>query len=331
MVSRRAVVVGGVTNAIVATRPAWAQPSGRIPWIVFQGIGPLIPGDKETVFDPFRDRLRALGYVEGRTIEFEFRHVGSHAEQLPAALEQLVRQKVDVIVCGQAQVALAAKRATQTIPIVFATIIDPVGAGIVKSLSKPGGNATGISWDADPKIAGKQLELVHGLVPGSRVLAIVWNPEIKGSAIFVRAAEDAAHASGATLQSFEVRTAAEIERAFIDMGKAGVAAVVVLGSDFTWIHREQLATLAAAHRVPAIYGNRDSVTAGGLMSYGANLADQFRRAADYVDKILKGANPADLPVEQPTRFEFVVNLKAASTLGIAVPQALLLRADEVLR
>ena len=330
MVSRRAVVVGGVANAIVVTRLAFAQQTPRIPRVVFQGIGP-IPGDKETVFDPFRNRLRDLGHVEGRTIEFEYRHVGNHPERLPAALEQLAREKVDVIVCGQPQVALAAKRATQTIPIVFATIIDPVGAGIVESLAKPGGNATGISWDADPKIAGKQLELVHGLVPGSRVLAILWNPDIKGSALFVRAAADAAQASGTRLQSFEVRTAAEIERAFIDMGNAGVAAVVVLGSDFTWFHREQLATLAAAHRLPAIYGNKDSVTAGGLMSYGANLADQFRRAADYVDKILKGANPADLPVEQPTRFEFVVNLKAANTLGITVPQALLLRADEVLR
>jgi hypothetical protein len=163
LVSRRAIVIGGVTNAIVATHPAWAQRSRTIPWIVFQGIGPLITGDKETVFDPFRNRLRDLGYVEGRTIQFEFRHVGNRPERLPEALEQLAQQKVDVIVCGQPQVALAAKRATQTIPIVFATIIDPVGAGIVKSLAKPGGNATGISWDADPKIAGKQLELVHRL------------------------------------------------------------------------------------------------------------------------------------------------------------------------
>ena len=294
-------------------------------------MGPIAPGDNETVFGPLRDGLRELGYIEGSTIVFEFHHVDRKPERLPTALQELVQQGVDVIVCGQPEVVLAAMRATQTTPIVFAAIIDPVGAGFVKSLANPGGNATGLSWDADPEIAAKQLQLLRELVPGGRNFALLWNPDVRGSVAFVRAAQAAALASGVMLKLFEARTGAAIDSAFAGLEKADVTALVVLGSDFTWLYRERLASLAAAHRLPTIYGNRDSVLAGGLMSYGASLSDQFRRAASYVDRILKGAKPADLPVEQPTKFEFVVNLKAGKALGITIPPSLMLRADEAIQ
>jgi len=328
LVARRALVLSTAAGALTS---ALAQTSRKVPRVVFQGFGPIVPGDNETVFGPFRAGLRELGYVEGSTITFEFRHVDRKPERLPAALQELVRQGVDVIVCGQPQIVLAVMRATQTIPIVFAAIIDPVGAGIVQSLAKPGGNATGLSWDAEPEIVAKQLQLVRELVPDTRNLALLWNPDIQGSEAFVRAAERAALASGIELKLFEARTVPAIDSAFAEMEQAHVTALVVLGSDFTWLHRERLAHLAAAHRLPAIYGNRDSALAGGLMSYGASLSDQFRRAAGYVDRILKGARPAELPVEQPTRFDFVVNEKTARALGIAIPPSLLLRVDEVIK
>jgi len=320
-----------LSTAAGALTSALAQSSRRVPRVVFQGFGPIVPGDNETVFGPFRAGLRELGYIEGSTLTFEFQHVDRKAERLPAALQELVRQGVDVIVCGQPLIALAAMRETQTIPIVFAAIIDPVGAGIVQSLAKPGGNATGLSWDAEPQIVAKQMQLLRELVPGIKNVALLWNPDIQGSMAFVRAADQAAIASGVALKLFEARTAPAIDTAFAEMEQAHVTALVVLGSDFTWVHRERLARLATARRIPTIYGNRDSVLAGGLMSYGASLSEQFRRAASYVDKILKGAKPADLPVEQPTKFDFVVNLKTAKALGITIPSSLMLRADEVIK
>ena len=326
--NRRAFVFLAAANAVTRAR---AQTARRVPRVVFQGFGPKVPGDDESVLGPFRDGLRELGYIEGSTIVFEFRHVDRDSERLPAALRELVEQGVDVIVSGQPQIVLAAMRVTQTTPIVFAAIIDPVGAGMVRSLAKPGGNATGVSWDANPQIAAKQLQLLREVVPSSRNLALLWNPDVKGSAEFVRAAEAAALASGIMLKPLETRTAADVEGVFAGPEMTAVTALVVLGSDFTWLHRERLASLAATHRLPAIYGNRDSVLAGGLMSYGASLADQFRRAAGYVDKILKGAKPADLPVEQPTKFDFVVNLKTARGLGLSIPMSLMLRADEVIQ
>jgi putative ABC transport system substrate-binding protein len=307
-----------------------AQAPRRLPRVVFQGFGPIGPGDEETVFGPLREGLRALGYVDGSTYVFEFRHVDRHAEGLPAAIQALLRQGVDVIVCGQPQIALAAMQETSTTPIVFAAVIDPVGAGIVRSLAKPGGNVTGVAWDAGPEIAAKHVQLLRELVPSGRDFALLWNPEVRGSAEFVRAAQSAARASGMGLLLFEVRSAAAIDGAFEHLAKAGAAGLVVLGSDFTWLHRERLANLAAQHRLPAIYGNRDSVLAGGLMCFGASIAEQFRRAASYIDRILKGAKPADLPVEQPATFDFVINLKAARALGLAIPPRLMLQASEVI-
>jgi len=328
LINRRAWVLSTAAGALASTL---AQTPRRVPRVVFQGFGPIVPGDDETVFGPFRAGLRELGYIEGSSITFEFRHVDRNPERLPAALHELVQQEVDVIVCGQPQIALAAMRATQTIPIVFAAIIDPVGAGIVKSLAKPGGNATGLSWDAEPEIVAKQLQLLRELVPGIRNLGLLWNPDVQGSMAFVRAAEGAARASDIVLKVFEARTATAIDGVFAALVQARVTALVVLGSDFTWLNRERLAGLAALHRIPTMYGNRDSVLSGGLMSYGASLSEQFARAASYVDRILKGAKPADLPVEQPTTFAFVLNLKTAKALGITIPPSLMLRVDELIR
>jgi putative tryptophan/tyrosine transport system substrate-binding protein len=308
LTDRRAVVLSTALGAMVAMLSARAQASRRLPRVVWQGMGPMVPGFNETVFGPFRAGLHELGYIEGSTILLEFRHVDRKPERLPAAIQESVRQGVDIIVCGSPQIALAAMRVTQTTPIVFAAIIDPVGAGIVQSLAKPGGNATGLAWDADPQIVAKQLQLLRELVPEGRNLALLWNPDVRGSAAFVQAAQAAALHSGVTLKLLQSRTADEIDRAFAGLEKSNVTALIVLGSDFAWAQRGRLASLAASHRLPAIYGNRDSVLAGGLMSYGASLSDQFRAAASYVDRILKGAKPADLPVEQPTKFEFVVNL-----------------------
>ena len=280
--------------------------------------------------DHVRDGLRELGYVEGKSIVFEYRHANGRPDRLPALIEEQIREKVDIIFSATPHVVLAAMRATRSIPIVFSTIDDPVGAGIVESLARPGANVTGVSWDSTPKIAGKQFQLLRELVPGGREFAVLRNPDIKGSLAFLHETQATAKASGAALTSFEVRAPIDFEAAFASMSGTGVKAVVILGSWFTWLHRERLAGLAAKHRLPAIYGNRDSVLAGGLMSYGANLADEFRRAAGYMDRILRGAKPADLPVEQPTKFEFVINLKTAKALGLTLPPSLLQRADEVI-
>jgi len=249
--------------------------------VVWVGIDPLVP-DEEAIVEPLRDGLRELGYIEGKSIVFEYRHTNRRPDRVDALIQEQIQRKVDV-------------------------------------------------WDSTPKIAAKQFQLLRELVSTGRRLGLLWNPDIRGSPAFVREARAAADASATGLDLFEMRAPADFEAAFAAMASAGVAAVLVLGSWFTWLHRERLAGLAARHRMPAIYGNRDSVVAGGLMSYGANLADEFRRAAGYIDKILKGSQPADLPVEQPTKFELVVSLKAAKALGIAIPQPLLLRADEVIQ
>jgi len=328
MIDRRAASAA-LAAALFAAAALRAQPA-RIPLVVWVGIDPLVPGE-EAIVEPLRDGLRELGYIEGKSIVFEYRHTNRRPDRVDALIQEQIQRKVDVMFSARPDVLLAAMRATRSIPIVFCAVDDPVGAGIVESLAKPGRNVTGLSWDSTPKIAAKQFQLLRELVSTGRRLGLLWNPDIRGSPAFVREARAAADASATGLDLFEMRAPADFEAAFAAMASAGVAAVLVLGSWFTWLHRERLAGLAARHRMPAIYGNRDSVVAGGLMSYGANLADEFRRAAGYIDKILKGSQPADLPVEQPTKFELVVSLKAAKALGIAIPQPLLLRADEVIQ
>jgi ABC-type uncharacterized transport system substrate-binding protein len=332
MVSRRFLILAAATATTNSLSLARAQ-GGRPPFVAWVGFGSPVPSD-EPVKGPWNRAFRELGYVPGRTLRLEYRYVDAPAEQRAARLDSLLRELlgegVDVLFSPRPEILLAAKRATSTVPIVFATIGDPVGAGIVDSLVRPGGNVTGIAYDATPDIAGKQLQLLHELLPRGRTFALVaWKGSLDMRP-FVEAARAAGSVVGVELLPFESADGKDLDAAYADFARQSVAGVLVLGSAYAFVHRARLSALAARHRLPAMYAMREAVTAGGLMSYGPPIGEQFTRAAAMVDKILKGASPADLPVEQPTTFEFIVNVKVARSLGLAVPRALLLRADEVI-
>ena len=263
----------------------------------------------------------------------EYRDAEGKLERLPALAAELVALKVDVIfVGGGTRVALAAKQATRTIPIVFTAAGDPVESGLVTSLARPGGNVTGLS-SLGPELVGKRLELLKQAVPGVNRVAVLWLPGALGERTdkdMLTGADVAARALGVRLQFVEARGPAEFDRAFSDMSSARAGALTVLPSNRFLREHRRLVDLAAKNRLPAVYPSREFVDAGGLMSYGANPADLYRRAATYVDKILKGAKPGDLPVEQPTKFELVINLKTAKALGLTIPQSLLRQADQVI-
>jgi putative tryptophan/tyrosine transport system substrate-binding protein len=272
--------------------------------------------------DAFLQGLRDLGYVEGRNLVIEYRDAEGKYERLPALAAELVALKVDVIVVTTTPAALAAKQATRTLPIVFTVVADPVTDGLVASLALPGGNVTGLS-NLAPELVGKGLELLTQAVPGVSRVALLRQPGALGERTekdLLTRAEVAARALGARLQFVEARGLADFDRAFSDMTRARAGALTVLPSTMFFSERRHLVDLAAKNRLPAKYPYREFVDAGGLMSYGPNFADLFRRTATYVDKILKGTKPGDLPVEQPTKFEMVINLKTAKTLGLTIPQ-----------
>jgi putative ABC transport system substrate-binding protein len=327
---RRAFVgtlAGGLLAAPLAAR---AQQAAKIARIGFLALN-LAPSLH--LREAFRQGLRDLGYVEGRSLVIEYRDAEGKPERLPALAAELVALKVDVILASGEPHALAAKQATKTIPIVFTVAADPVASGLVTSLARPGGNVTGLSSVA-PELVGKRLELLKQAVPGVSRVAVLWQPggaDERTEKDLLKEAEVVARTLGVRLQFVEARGPADFDRAFSDMTRARAGALTVLGSSMFVNERKRLVGLAAKHRLPAVYTSRESVDAGGLMAYGANFADLFRRAATYVDKILKGAEPADLPVEQPTKFELVINLKAAKALGLAIPPSLLGRADEVIQ
>ncbi len=282
--------------------------------------------------EAFLQGLRDLGYIEDRNLEIEYRDVEGKYERLPALAAELVALKLDVILAAGTPQPLAAKQATRTIPIVFAGAADPVGSGLVTSLARPGGNVTGLSL-LSPELVGKCLELLKQAVPGVSRVAVLWQPGGSGERTekdMLKGAEVAGRALGVRLQFVEARGPADFDRAFSDMTRARAGALTVLASNMILGERRRLAELAAKNRLAAVYPLREFVDAGGLMAYGPDLVDVFRRAATYVDKILKGAKPADLPVEQPTKFELVINLKTAKALGLTVPPTLLNRADEVI-
>jgi len=281
----------------------------------------------------FRQGLRDLGYVEGRNLVIEYRDAEGKFERFPALAAELVALKVDVLVAANSLAALAAKQATRTLPIVFAFAVDPVTDGLVTSLARPGGNVTGLSTLL-AELVGKRLELLKQAVPGVSRVAVLWQPGAQGERTekdLQKEAEVAARALGVRVQFVEARGPADFDRAFSDMTRARAGALTVFGSAMFFDERRRLVDLAAKNRLPAVYGLKEYVDAGGLMAYGANVADLFRRAATYVDKILKGAKPGDLPVEQPTKFELVINLKTAKALRLTIPQSLLQRADEVIQ
>jgi len=283
-------------------------------------------------FDAFQQGLREQGYIEGRNVVFEHRYAGGKYELFSDLAAELVRLKVDVIVTpGNTPATLAAKQATSTIPIVFMAAADPVALGFVASLARPGGNITGVSSLVGPELVGKRLELLKEAVPKLSRVAVLGNPIHPDTRVYIREAEVAARSLKVQLHIVEARSPDEFEGAFAAMTKARASAILVL-SDATFLFgRRQLADLAAKSRLPAMYGLREHVEAGGLMAYAANVAELSRRAGTYVGKILQGAKPGDLPVEQPTKFELVINLKTAKALGLTIPQSLLQRADEVIQ
>jgi putative ABC transport system substrate-binding protein len=280
--------------------------------------------------EAFRLGLRDLGYVEGRNIVLERRWADGKFDRLPALAAELVRLKVDIMVTAGPQATRPAKQATSTIPIVMAQDPDPVGNEFVASLARPGGNITGLSSLA-PELSGKQLELLKEIIPKLTRVAVFGTSINSGNTQTLREVELAAKAFGVKLQYLDVLSPKDIETAFRAASKGRADAVLMLPGSVLVLRRSQLADLAAKNRLPAIYPQTEYTEAGGLMYYGANTADLFRRAATYVDKILKGAKPADLPVEQPTKFEFIINLKAAKQIGLTIPQSVLFRADKVIK
>ncbi|HEU4345050.1 MAG TPA: ABC transporter substrate-binding protein [Candidatus Binatia bacterium] len=296
-------------------------------------IGILIgssPSANAARIEAFRRGLRELGYVEGKNFVIEFRSAEGKLDRLPELAAEIVRLKVDVIVTTGPIINRPAKEATSTIPIVMGFDNDPVGNGVVASLARPGGNITGLS-SLSPELSGKQLELLKEIVPRLSRVAVLGTSTNPGNAQALRETELAAGAFGVKLQYLDILDPKDIETAFRAASKERAEAVLVLGAFIFNPHRAKIADLAAGSRLPAIYNAVEWVEAGGLMSYGTNFPDLFRRAATYVDKILKGAKPADLPVEQPTKFEFIINLKTAKQIGLTIPPDVLARADRVIK
>ncbi len=322
-----AMLTGGIVAAPLAAEAQQAARVARIGWL---GDNPAATPHLRVAF---RQGLRDLGYVEGRNVVIEYRDAEGKLERLPALAAELVALKVDVIVAPNTPAALAAKQATRTLPIVFTTAPDPVQSGLVTNLARPGGNVTGLSILA-PELIGKRLEQLTQAVPGVNRVAALWQPGALGERTDkdnLKAAEVAARALGVRLQFVEARGPADIDRAFSEMTRARAGGLTVLSTPMFGSERRRLVDLAAKNRLPAVYQFREYVDAGALMSYGPDLADLYRRAATYVDKILKGAKPGDLPVEQPTKFELVINMKTAKALGLTIPPSVLLRADEVIQ
>jgi len=328
-VDRRAFIGALAGGLLAAPLAAGAQPAPRN-----ARIGYLATNLATTphLQDAFRQGLRDLGYVEGRNLVIEYRSAEGKPDRLAVLAAELVALNIDVIVAPGTPQALAAKQATRTLPIVFATAADPVGSGLVTSLARPGGNVTGLSILA-PALVGKRLELLTQALPGVSRVAVLWQPgghDERTDNDILKEAGVAARVLGVRLQFVEVRGPADFDRAFSDMTRARAGALTVLTGIMFLNERRRLVDLTAKNRLPAVYGGRDFVDAGGLLSYGPNLADLYRRAATYVDNILKGAKPGDLPVEQPTKFELVINLKTAKALGLTIPPSLLQRADQVI-
>jgi putative ABC transport system substrate-binding protein len=305
---------------------ARAQQGGKLTTIGLLGSGTAAAQNQWTA--AFVQRMGELGWSEGRNLAIEYRWAEGHTERLPELANELVRLRVDVIVTHNTPPPLAAKRATSTIPIVFATSGDPVGTGIVASLARPGGNVTGLS-SQQPETAGKRVELLRELIPGLRRLAILADVDNPFTTLDVAEVQQAARTVGVEVDTFQVRRAEEIAPAF-EAFQSRVQALYVLPVPLLFANRVRINTFAVAARLPTMHGGRELVEAGGLMSYGPNWPHMWSRAADLVDKILRGAKPGEIPVEQPTKFDLTINLSTAKALGLTIPESFLLRADEVI-
>jgi len=317
------VAVGALLSSPLAVDAQQPPKSPRIGFLAFSS--PNLAAEQANAF---REGLRDLGYAEGSNVVIEYRWAEGRAESLPRLAGELVRLKVDVILATNSLTAFAAKKATDTIPIVFATAGDP--AGLVTSISRPSGNVTGLSLVA-PEIVAKQMEILKEAVPNATRMAVLSNPANPYTARMVKEVDAAARSMGVRVRLLEVREADAFEGAFSAVTKDRQDALLVLFDPFLLNHRARITEFANKNRLPAMYPHREYVQSGGFMAYGASLLDMFRHAATYVVKILTGAKPADLPVEQPTKFELVISLNAAKALGLTIPQSLLLRADEVIQ
>ncbi|MBI4489227.1 MAG: ABC transporter substrate-binding protein [Deltaproteobacteria bacterium] len=322
----RKIVVCLLTTALLPAGLIEAQQTKKVP-----RIGLLNPSSStvaSTRVDSFRQGLRELGYIEGKNVFIEARYAEAKQDRLPNLATELVQLKVDVIVTATTPGVLAAKKATSTIPIVFAGVGDPVRAGVISSLARPSGNITGLSI-LSPELEGKRLELLKEMFPKTTRVAYLWNPGAPGAGL--TGMQAAAPALGLQLQSMEVRSPNDFDSAFEAVLKKRAEAITAAAHPIIDIHRKRIVDFAAKNRLPAIYTGSEYVDAGGLMFYGVSFPDLYRRAATYVDKILKGAKPADLPVEQPTKFELIINLKTAKQIGLTIPPNVLARANKVIK
>jgi putative ABC transport system substrate-binding protein len=307
--------------------PGQAQRSARVPRIGYLSVG---PSGASPLVDAFRQGLREHGYVEGQSIAVEYRFGEERTERLSEFAAELVRLPVDVIVARGAPAQLAAKQATSTIPIVFPVSGNPVELGLVDSLARPGGNLTGLT-NISQRLSSKRLELLKEAVPRVARVAVLWHQDDGGAELASGELSNAAQQLQLQLQSVEMRGPVDLEGAFEAAARERADAALTLGGTQIAVHQPRIAHLAAERRLPVMHYNREAVEAGGLIAYGPNLADLFRRAATYVDKILKGARPADLPVEGPTRFDFAINLKAAEAIGLTIPPSVLQQATEIIQ
>lgn len=323
------IALASIALSLLATFNAEAQSPEKVHRIGY--IQTATPDEQAHLTKAFQEGLRELGYVEGRNVVLEQRFAWGKQERLPDLAAELVNLNVDVIVTGANPVIAAVRRATTSIPVVMAASRDPVGSGFVASLARPGGNITGLTSDPSPEFHGKRLELLKEAVPRATRVALLWNPVPPSAKTYRKIVEDAAFKLGMTVQVVEVRGRDELEGAFATIARERADAVLVDSDPVFFTARFQIVRLAAKHQLPAVYQAREFVDIGGLMSYGDNVAHRFRRAAAYVDKILRGSRPGELPVEQATKFELLLNLTAARQLGLALPPSLLLRADDVVQ
>ncbi len=327
--SALALIVMLTLGTLVAPLTAGAQPAKKVPRIGV--LYATAPASASQNVEAFSQGLREHGYLEGQNIVVERRYGEARPERMAELAAELVRLKVDVIVTSTDQAIAAVKQQTRMIPIVMVFSSDPVGTGFVASLARPGGNITGLT-SISPELSAKRMELLKEVIPGLSRVAIMWNPDVRGNLLQYKETAEAARSLHLQLQSVEVSQADDIERAFSAFTTGRAEALIVFPvNPLAFANRAQIASLAQKHRLPTMYGRRENVDAGGLIAYGPNPADAWRRAATYVDKILKGAKPGDLPVEQPTEFELVINLKTAKGLGLTIPPSLLRRADAVVQ
>lgn len=325
MTTRRELLTGAAV-LLIGAFPAGAQTAAKVYRIGF--VNPVSAGPQVVAF---REGLRELGYVEGKNMTLEARFAEGRAEALPALVAEVLRLNVDVLVAGSTLGALAAKAATKTVPVVFAGLIDPVAPGIVSSLARPGGNITGTTFAVSGAgFAGKWLEFLKEAVPGIAHVAVLWHSTNPASALVLRELRTAGRTLNVRIDAHDAGNAAMLDASFAAISASRAQGLIVTNDPFYFANRAKLARFAAASRLPAVYFAKQFADDGGLLTYGGSLEESYRRAAGYVDRILKGAKPADLPVEQPTRFELVVNLKAAKALGLTIPQSILLRADRVI-